>query len=379
MRRKTRKEVRSLFTAVGLRLLASRVGRAVARRVGSRVAAAQRLAKIVHAPGPLVALIAALNAGNSGRPCHVNPLAIGRVDQHDAAGGWRHALQRIATAKLHSIGHAGPLGIALGKIDHAERDIAAKHRSRGLGDGGLGLALQPFPHMGLERQVFLESKAAPDAGRDVAGDLRRLDHDGARTAAGVVQRHALFAELIPAAGGNHGGGQGFLQRGVALVFPPAALEQRLARGVDVKGDGVGGQVGVHPHVGPVGIDIGAHVVLGAKAVGNRVLDLERRKIQARQRAVLRCDLDLEALPGGEPDFPGHVARRVVEVLLAAILAVLQFDQHALGQAAVQVELHRVAPRALQLHTGAPGLALGAGDALNLGGQQRFHTGGARQE
>ncbi len=44
--------------------------------------------------------------------------------------------------------------------------------------------------------------------------------------------------------------------------------------------------------------LGAHAVaLGAEAIGNRILDLEGRKIQAGQRAVLGRHLDLEGFFG----------------------------------------------------------------------------------
>ena len=249
----------------------------------------------------------------------------------------------------------------------------------GLGDGGLGLVQQAVPDVLLERQVFLKRKAAVDAGRNVASDLRGFDRNRARAATRVVQRHAVFAQLVPAAGGNHGGGQRFFQRCIAFVFAPAALEQRLARGVDVNRHGLHRQVHVHAHVGPTRIDIRAHIELGAKTVGNCVLDLQGGKVQAGQRAVLRGDLDFEGLFRREPDFPGDIGSGVVQVLLAAVLVVLQFDQHALGQAAVQVQLQGVTPRALQLHTRAPGFARDAGDALDLGGQQGLNAGGARQK
>ncbi len=100
---------------------------------------------------------------------------------------------------------------------------------------------------------------------------------------------------------------------------------------------------IDAHIGPARVDIGPHIELGAKAVGNRILDFQRRKIQAGQRAVLGGDLDLEGLFGREPDFPCDVGRRVVEVLLASVLVVLQLDEHALGESAVQVELQGIAP------------------------------------
>ncbi len=134
---------------------------------------------------------------------------------------------------------------------------------------------------------------------------------------------------------------------------------------------------IDAHIGPARIDVGAHVELGAKTVGNRILDFQRRKIQAGQRTVLRGDLDLERLLWREPDFPRDIGCRVVEVLLTAVLVVLQFDQHTLREAAVQVELQGIAPRTLQLNASAPGLAGDAGDALHLGGQQGLNACGTR--
>ena len=81
-----------------------------------------------------------------------------------------------------------------------------------------------------------------DTSGDVTSDLRRLNGDGATAAAGVVKRGKFAGFFIdgvnPAAGGDHGGGQGFLQRRFARVLPPAAFEKRLARGVDVDGDSI---------------------------------------------------------------------------------------------------------------------------------------------
>ena len=95
--------------------------------------------------------------------------------------------------------------------------------------------------------------------------------------------------------------------------------------------------------------------------------------------MLRRDFNLEGLLGREPDFPSHAGRRVVQVLLAAVLVVLQLDQHALRQPAVQVELQGFAPGASQLHACAPGLALNAGDALDFRGQQGFDASGAGEK
>ena len=51
----------------------------------------------------------------------------------------------------------------------------------------------------------------------------------------------------------------------------------------------------------------------------------------------------------------------------------------LGGVRREVELLRIAPGALQLHTGTPGFAGHAGDALDFGGQQGFNARGAGEE
>ena len=339
------------------------------------------LAKLVNALAlKLHAALCGRQRGRTRHTRHINPLAIRRVDQHHASrsiGRGRHALQRVATTKLHGISHACALGVALGKVHHPERHIAAKHRRARLGDGGFCLVKQAFPYVGLKRQVFLKGKTSVDAWRDVAGNLRGFNRNRARATARVIQRHALLAQAFvttPSAGRKHGSGQGFFQGCVAFVFAPAAFEQRLARRVDVDGDGVDRQVHINPYIGPTGFNTGPDIIeLGPEAVSHRILDFERCKIQAGQRAVLRGDVDFEGLLGREPDLPGDVGCGVVQVLLAAVLVVRQLNEHALGQAAVQVELLRIAPGALQLHARPPSLRRSAGNALDFAGQQGFNA------
>ena len=76
-------------------------------------------------------------------------------------------------------------------------------------------------------------------------------------------------------------------RRVAGVLTPAALEERLARGVDVEHAVLGGEMGEHWHVGQLGFDARAHAAGLGEAVGNRVLHALRGEVQAMQRAVLR--------------------------------------------------------------------------------------------
>ena len=237
---------------------------------------------------------------------------------------------------------------------------------------------QALPNVVLEGQQFLKTKAPLQTRRDAASDLRRFDREGAAAAAGVVQRHGG----VPATGGDHGRGQGFLQRRVAFVGAPAALEQGFARGVDVQRERFGRDVGVNAHVGPGGVHVGALTALVAKAVRHRVFDFEGRKVQAGQWAVLGRDVDFESLLGREPDFPGHFAGGVVEVVFVAVIGDRQLHQHALGQAAVQVDAHRIAPRGAGHHAAAARhqvLAREARDGVHLVGQKAFNARGARHE
>ena len=125
-------------------------------------------------------------------------------------------------------------------------------------------------------------------------------------------------------------------------------------------------MGINPHIRPARVHIGPHALKTLpKTVSNRVLDRQRSKVQALQRAVLGGDFDLERLARREPGFPGNAKSRVVQIALAPVGVMRQLDQHALGQSAVQVQQQGIAPAARQLHPGAPGLGQRAGDALNF--------------
>ena len=125
-------------------------------------------------------------------------------------------------------------------------------------------------------------------GRDAAGDLRRLDGDRAGAAARVEQR-AVLGAAPPAGGGQHRGGQRLLQRRFAgLRVAPAALEQRLARGVDVQRGLVAVEVQHQRQVGLARVDVGPCAGGLAQRVAHRVLDAQRREVQALQRRALRA-------------------------------------------------------------------------------------------
>jgi hypothetical protein len=100
--------------------------------------------------------------------CHAanaNALTIRRVqDHHSTSVDWRHALQRVATAEFDDIRHTGALGIALCKVDHAKRHIAAVDQRFlpwfGFDDALSGLGFHGGPGLRLKRHKLLKGKTA---------------------------------------------------------------------------------------------------------------------------------------------------------------------------------------------------------------------------
>ena len=237
--------------------------------------------------------------------------------------------------------------------------------------------------MGLIRQQFFKSKTAQQAGRHPHGYLGGFNHHSTTAATRIVQRHDVIHALrltclhVPPGGSDHGGSQCFLEWRIALIGAPAALEQRLTRGVDVQRQMICAQVGMHPHIGPGGLDTGPLAVFVAKAVTQRILDTQSSKVQALQGRALGGDVHLEGLARCEPDFPRHFTCGVVQVVFVAIGPMPQLYQHTLRQTAVQVQAQGIAPTGRHGHTRAQGLRLGVrAQPGHFVGQQRFHAGGA---
>ena len=107
-------------------------------------------------------------AGLCALACHTanaDAFAIGRIQHHDATAFDRgHALQRVATSELDHIGDSSALRVALGKIDHAVRHVAAVNQGllAWLGFdhpfGSFLLHLRPF--LRAERHKLFKGKSA---------------------------------------------------------------------------------------------------------------------------------------------------------------------------------------------------------------------------
>src|SRR6185503_4926994 len=158
-------------------------------------------------------------------------------------------------------------------------------------------ALDAFPERGVERAQLLEAEAALRARRAPARHRRRLDENRAAAAHRVEQRLAG----LPAAQHHDAGGEVLAQRRLALTGAPAALEERLTRGVEIERGLVFFEEGVDAHFGRGALDARALAERIAEAVAHRVLDAQRGELEALERALLRRDVHAQcALHGEEP-------------------------------------------------------------------------------
>ena len=210
-----------------------------------------------------------------------------------------------------------------------------------------------MPSMCLVGDQMLKAKTPQLARCDRTLDLSGLNGNRATATARVVQTsRPRLSVLRPAHCGQHGRSQRLLQGRLPLVQAPTALEQRLPRGVQGQGHGVLGQVHINAHMGPTHVHIRPDACALPKTICNRVLDFERRKIQTLQRAVLRCDFNLEGLTLSEPKLPRQGLAHLVNIRLVLVMLLAQLDQYPLGQTGMQIELHHLSPRGHHLHAPA---------------------------
>ena len=312
----------------------------------------------------------------------VDALAVRRVHHDGAVIGRGQALQRVGRLELDRVRDARALRVAGGEVGHAKRHVAGPDRHRGLDDGVARLDLQLAPARGVlpERLQALEREAARQARRDVAGDLRGLDRDRAGAAA-RVQQAAVLGSAVPAGRVDQRRRQRLLQRRLALLLAPAALEQGLAAEVD-RDPGVRRvDVQADREIREARVDAGPRAGHVAHHVADGVLDAQRGEVQALQRRALCGDVHADGLVRRDPLRPVDAAPEVVQVVFVAVVAVHHRPQHALRDAAAQVQAHRVLDAFVDHHAAAPGnhALVRADDADAFLGEQFLAAVGAGDE
>ena len=134
----------------------------------------------------------------------------------------------------------------------------------------------------------------------------------------------------------------------ALVQTPAALEERIAGGVEIERAFVGGEECEDAHVRMCGVDVGREPLSSRRRSQIGVLDAQRREFEAAQRRFDRGDVYPHRLVRREPLLPSLFERELVDVLFAAIRAMRDFQQDAAREARVQVGGHAGGPAAAEM-------------------------------
>src|SRR5690606_30429307 len=149
----------------------------------------------------------------------------------------------------------------------ARVDVVADERGVELrGETTAGCFSDGAPMAGVVAAHALETERAPDARGYAKRDPGGLDEQGAAAAEGVEQGGGR----VPLCQGQQARRQVFAQRRLALVEAPAALEERLTRGVEVQRGTVFVEELVHPGVGSHSVNIGTCAFAFAQAVTDAV-------------------------------------------------------------------------------------------------------------
>ena len=210
----------------------------------------------------------------------------------------RRALQRVAGLELDGRAHAGALGVAGGEVDHAKGHVAGEDRHRARVHARARGRLQFAPGGRLRRGTAASRSKAK---RRCAARARcrrrsapprwrwcRRRSRGRAAAPSSARPRQPAAASIAAASVSFSGAS-------PVSLAPAALEQRLARGVDVQRGVVGVEVQRERQVGAAGVDAGPLAGGFAQRVAHGVLDAQRGEVQALQRRALRRRVDAQRL------------------------------------------------------------------------------------
>ena len=194
-----------------------------------------------------------------------------------AAAGARRSSTSPASMAIHSATSAAAALVRQALIACASTSLREQHRRRRRRQHAVAGALaDPLPRRPVVPGELLEPERTAEAGSAVRRPQRGLDDDRAAAAHRIEQRRAR----LPAGQCQQAGGEVLAQRRRVGVAPVAALEQRLARGVEVERGLAVGEVGVDADVGALLVDRRPRAAGVAEAVADGVLDLQRRELEA---------------------------------------------------------------------------------------------------
>ena len=264
----------------------------------------------------------------------------------------RRPLERVAAVELDRLRDAGTLGVAAREVDHAKGDIARKDRHRARMDA---LPSRASSSAATARAIRVERNGASRS------NAKRRCSPGAMPQAICAASIAIVPEpqhgscSAPPASGVPRQPAAASIAAASVSFsgasPLSSRQPRLNSGSpDVSTYNVGAlgpEVQHELQVGALRVDTRPLAACLAQRVAHGVLDAQRREVQAAQRRAVRGGVDAQRLARRDPGRPVDAARERVEVVFVAVGAFGDFDQHALREAAFEVEPHHALRVALQ--------------------------------
>ncbi len=241
--------------------------------------------------------------------------------------------QHIGLFEFHAFRQSRLSQVARRRLQRVTVQIAAiKFQRPGRQLCGNRLFAHRIPCCRLEILEYFKCKMARDAGLDIERHLCRLDQERAAAAHRVEQRYAG----LPVHQAQNARREIFADRGNVGVRTHAALEQRVARSVQIQHQLVVLDEHMDAHVRFHGVHAGPFAAVRAEAVAHGILDQQRDELQAFQRAADRGGIHAYGMGHIEPALPLQLECCLVDILLGAVLRFLDAPQDAAGDAALQI-------------------------------------------
>ena len=162
--------------------------------------------------------------------------------------------------------------------------------------------------------------------------MRRFQQNRAAAAHRIEQRNAGE----PSGKAKNPDGEIFPQRRFSRGYALAALEQRLPRGVEIKGKVAICQMSLDANIGLTGIHAGTATREPADSIAHGVLDFEGDEIETRERTPDGRDIDPYSESRFKPVVPWQRQSGAVNIVLVAVAVPCHLPQNPACNAAFQI-------------------------------------------
>jgi hypothetical protein len=303
--------------------------------------------------------------------------AVRRIGDEQPRRRRRRPLEHVGGFKGDPSIEACRAGVAAALLERARSAIAREddgHVGRGAHAVARALA-DALPCRPIEPRELLKAERARESRRAICGERCGLDRNRSAPAHRIEERRPAR----PAGQRDDAGREILAQRCRVRLAAPAALEQRLARGVEVECRFACRQVRVNAHIGVLLGDRGSPADVVTEAVADGVLHLERRVLEARERRPCCRYVDAKRALDLEAPRPLDAACKGVELVLATALPLRDLPEDAAREPRLEVRVQHELERSAKGHAALGGRHVDRGERGELRREGRFQAARARRE